>query len=127
MGLGEGAGWDPDEVGGDWHWTPKGSDTRGPSQRHLSAQPRSVAADQEFSDPESSSPALPSASEVHPISEGWALGPRVGVRSLALAWGPLGRVPGPEGLQEAEAAPDAWIEAGADTRNGWGGREPAAE
>lgn len=54
------------------------------------AKATSVAADQEFSDPESSSPAPPSASRVHPISEGWALGPRVGVRSLGASLGASG-------------------------------------
>lgn len=89
MGL-VGAGWDPDEVGSDWHWTPKGSDTRGPSQSHLGVQPRSVAANQEFSDPELSSPAPPSASRVHPVLEGWPLGPPVGVLSLGASLGASG-------------------------------------
>lgn len=117
-----------DEVGGHCRRIPKGSDTRGPSRSRRGVPPRSVAADREFSDPESSSPALPVRPSFTQPREDWALGPHVGVGSLGSGPGASGAGSGARrGCRKRRRLGAGWIGAGAGIRNGWGGREPAAE
>ncbi|MEJ1281613.1 laminin alpha 3 [Cricetulus griseus] len=92
------------------------------SCRALSQRTRS------FSDPEAGSPALPVRPGFILSRQDWALGPRVGVSSLGASRAASGAGSGAwRGCRKRRRLGSGWIEAGADTRNGWGGHEPAAE